>query len=278
MGFFDWTLFAGARSRELPSNSSNPSDPSPSTSSPSPCQAPNPITIPQSEHSSSPKGNPESPAESNPNPQNKTRPQVKRVASAGLLVDTVLGRKTEKLKDLYSIGRKLGQGQFGTTYLCVEKSTGKEFACKSIAKRKLTSEEDVEDVRREIRIMHHLAGHPNVISIVGAYEDAVAVHLVMELCAGGELFDRIIQKGHYSEKAAAELARVIVSVIEACHSLGVMHRDLKPENFLFVNQEENSPLKTIDFGLSIFFKPGNCCFSYILTHAKKNFWSRLVCF
>jgi calcium-dependent protein kinase len=276
LGFFDWTPFAAARSRELPS--SNPSDPSPSTSSPSPSQAPYPITIPQSEHPSSPKGNPESPAESSPNPQNKTPPQVKRVASAGLLADSVLGRKTEKLKDLYSIGRKLGQGQFGTTYLCVEKSTGKEFACKSIAKRKLTSDEDVEDVRREIQIMHHLAGHPNVISIVGAYEDAVAVHLVMELCAGGELFDRIIQKGHYSEKAAAELARVIVSVIEACHSLGVMHRDLKPENFLFVNQEENSALKTIDFGLSIFFKPGNCCFSYILTHAKKIFWLRLVGF
>ncbi|OAY81389.1 Calcium-dependent protein kinase 1 [Ananas comosus] len=156
-----------------------------------------------------------------------------------------------------SLGRKLGQGQFGTTYLCVEKATGKEFACKSIAKRKLITEEDVEDVRREIQIMHHLAGHPNVISIVGAYEDAVAVHLVMELCAGGELFDRIIQRGHYSEKAAAELARVIVGVVEACHSLGVMHRDLKPENFLFVNQKEDSSLKTIDFGLSIFFKPGD---------------------
>lgn len=169
---------------------------------------------------------------------------------------SVLQRKTEKLKDLYSLGRKLGQGQFGTTYLCVEKATGKEFACKSIAKRKLITEEDVEDVRREIQIMHHLAGHPNVISIVGAYEDAVAVHLVMELCAGGELFDRIIQRGHYSEKAAAELARVIVGVVEACHSLGVMHRDLKPENFLFVNQKEDSSLKTIDFGLSIFFKPG----------------------
>nr|CAD1819657.1 unnamed protein product [Ananas comosus var. bracteatus] len=165
-------------------------------------------------------------------------------------------RKTENVKDLYTLGRKLGQGQFGTTYLCTEKATGKQFACKSIAKRKLVADEDVEDVRREIQIMHHLAGHPNVISIVGAYEDAVAVHLVMELCAGGELFDRIIQRGHYSEKAAAKLARVIVGVVEACHSLGVMHRDLKPENFLFVSKDEDSPLKTIDFGLSIFFKPG----------------------
>jgi calcium-dependent protein kinase len=104
--------------------------------------------------------------------------------------------------------------------------------------------------------MYHLAGHPNVISIRGAYEDAVAVHLVMELCAGGELFDRIVQKGHYTERKAAELARVIVGVVEVCHSMGVMHRDLKPENFLFADQKEEAALKTIDFGLSIFFRPG----------------------
>ena len=186
----------------------------------------------------------------------KKAPHMKRVYSAGLQIDSVLQRKTGNIKEIYSLGRKLGQGQFGTTYLCVEKANGKEFACKSIAKRKLTTGDDVEDVRREIQIMHHLAGHPNVISIVAAYEDAVAVHVVMELCAGGELFDRIIQKGHYTERKAADLARVIVSVVEACHSLGVMHRDLKPENFLFINQQEESPLKTIDFGLSMFFRPG----------------------
>ncbi|XP_022766041.1 calcium-dependent protein kinase 20-like isoform X1 [Durio zibethinus] len=181
---------------------------------------------------------------------------MKRVASAGLQLESVLGRKTGNLKEIYSLGRKLGQGQFGTTFLCVEKGTGKEFACKSIAKRKLTTKEDMEDVRREIHIMHHLAGLPNVIQIIGAYEDAVAVHVVMELCAGGELFDRIIQRGHYTERKAAGLARLIVGVVEQCHSLGVTHRDLKPENFLFINHEEESPLKTIDFGLSMFFKPG----------------------
>ncbi|KAI3512028.1 hypothetical protein L1887_19191 [Cichorium endivia] len=179
----------------------------------------------------------------------------KRVQSMGLK-DSVLQRRTGNLKEIYSMGKKLGQGQFGTTFLCTEKETGKDFACKSIAKRKLTTKEDVEDVRREIQIMHHLAGHPNVISIVGAYEDAVAVHVVMELCAGGELFDRIIQRGHYTEKKAAELARIIVGVVESCHSLGVMHRDLKPENFLFSSEQEEAALKTIDFGLSMFFKPG----------------------
>nr|CAB3497931.1 unnamed protein product [Digitaria exilis] len=246
-----------------------PALPPPSSPATSDKQAPDPVTIPESEHSShhssrsSDQPPPASaaatqtPPQDNP-PAKKPVPKVKRVQSAGLLADSVLKRdvNTARLKDLYTIGKKLGQGQFGTTYLCVEKATGKEFACKSIAKRKLLTEEDVEDVRREIQIMHHLAGHANVVSIVGAYEDAVAVQLVMELCAGGELFDRIIQRGHYSEKAAAQLTRVIVGVVEACHSLGVMHRDLKPENFLFVNQKEDSPLKAIDFGLSIFFKPG----------------------
>ncbi|XP_057515881.1 calcium-dependent protein kinase 1-like [Amaranthus tricolor] len=182
--------------------------------------------------------------------------QFKRTTSAGLRVESVLLKKTGNIKEFYTLGRKLGQGQFGTTFMCIEKSSGKEYACKSIAKRKLLTIEDVEDVRREIQIMYHLAGHPNVIAIKGAYEDAVAVHLVMELCKGGELFDRIIQRGHYTERQAADLTRIIADVVETCHSLGVMHRDLKPENFLFESHHENSPLKTIDFGLSIFFKPG----------------------
>ncbi|CAK9261970.1 unnamed protein product, partial [Sphagnum jensenii] len=201
--------------------------------------------------------------EANHNPQQVTelinamvkKTEVKIVPGQSITA-SVLQRQTENLRDLYTLGRKLGQGQFGVTYLCVEKSTGKEFACKSIAKRKLVSMEDVEDVRRELHIMHHLSGHPNIVNIKGAYEDVTSVHLVMELCAGGELFDRIIQRGHYSEAKAAELTRTIVGVVEACHSLGVMHRDLKPENFLFSNHSEDAALKTTDFGLSVFFKPG----------------------
>ncbi|XP_039779800.1 calcium-dependent protein kinase 6-like [Panicum virgatum] len=185
----------------------------------------------------------------------------------------VLGHATPPLRDLYALGRKLGQGQFGTTYLCTELATGTALACKSIAKRKLLTPEDVDDVRREIQIMHHLAGHESVVTIKGAYEDALYVHIVMELCEGGELFDRIVDRGYFSERKAAEIARVIVGVVEACHSLGVMHRDLKPENFLLLGKDiedggeeeaeaeasSSSPgikLKAIDFGLSVFFKPG----------------------
>ncbi|KAF7818888.1 calcium-dependent protein kinase 20 [Senna tora] len=239
-----------------PANATSDSDPPPSGQGEPPETVKMPNVEPRTPEPAKPGGN-DPPSDNTDDAAKAKKPtHFKRVSSAGLQVESVLGRKTENLKDVYSLGRKLGQGQFGTTYYCLEKATGKEFACKSIAKRKLTTQEDVEDVRREIQIMHHLAGNPNVIQIVGAYEDAVAVNVIMELCSGGELFDRIIQRGHYTERKAAQLARVIVRVVEACHSLGVMHRDLKPENFLFVSQEEESLLKTIDFGLSVFFKPG----------------------
>ncbi|XP_042509798.1 calcium-dependent protein kinase 1-like [Macadamia integrifolia] len=234
---------------ETPSDRKEPEAPPPVPNKP-----PELVMIPKEETKPSPP-----PAQ----PVKPKKPHHRRTESAGLLVGSVLQRKTGNLKDFYSLGRKLGQGQFGTTYLCVEKATGREYACKSISKRKLITEGDVEDVRREIQIMHHLAGHPNVISIKGAYEDAVAVHVIMELCAGGELFDRIVQKGHYTERKAAELARIIIGVVQACHSLGVMHRDLKPENFLLASKEEDSPLKAIDFGLSIFFKPGETFYDVV---------------
>ncbi|KAK9162151.1 hypothetical protein Syun_003053 [Stephania yunnanensis] len=169
----------------------------------------------------------------------------------------VLPYETQNLRDLYTLGKKLGQGQFGTTFHCTEKSTGTHYACKSIPKRKLLCREDYEDVWREIQIMHHLSEHPNVVRIKGTYEDSLFIHLVMELCAGGELFDRIVHKGHYTEKKAVEIIKTIVGVVEGCHSLGVMHRDLKPENFLFAGVEEEAALKATDFGLSVFYKPGD---------------------
>ncbi|XP_019057833.1 PREDICTED: calcium-dependent protein kinase 34 isoform X2 [Tarenaya hassleriana] len=171
-------------------------------------------------------------------------------------IGPVLGRPMEDIKASFSLGKELGRGQFGVTHLCTHKATGHQFACKTIAKRKLVNKEDIEDVRREVQIMHHLTGQPNIVELKGAYEDKHSVHLVMELCAGGELFDRIIAKGHYSERAAASLLRTIVQIVHTCHSMGVIHRDLKPENFLLLNKDENSPLKATDFGLSVFYKPG----------------------
>lgn len=172
------------------------------------------------------------------------------------LTANILGRPLQDVKEKYSLGKELGKGQFGVTHLAQDKQTLEQVAIKSIAKRSIQSKEEVEDIRREVAIMHHLAGHPNIVVLKNAFEDKHHVHLVLELCAGGELFDRIAARGHYSERAAAQLMSTIVSVVAFCHSHNVIHRDLKPENFLMADKREDSQLKVTDFGLSVFYKPG----------------------
>uniref|UniRef100_A0A1J3ESX7 non-specific serine/threonine protein kinase n=1 Tax=Noccaea caerulescens TaxID=107243 RepID=A0A1J3ESX7_NOCCA len=170
--------------------------------------------------------------------------------------NSILENAFEDVKLFYTLGKELGRGQFGVTYLCTENSTGKKYACKSISKKKLVTKADKDDMRREIQIMQHLSGQPNIVEFKGAYEDEKAVNLVMELCAGGELFDRIIAKGHYSERAAASVCRQIVNVVKICHFMGVLHRDLKPENFLLSSKDDKALIKATDFGLSVFIEEG----------------------
>lgn len=96
----------------------------------------------------------------------------------------------------------------------------------------------------------------------GVYEDDAKVYIIVEKCAGGNLFDRILSGKTYNEKIASELCADILRVAEQCHERGVIHRDIKPENFLFClpplvktdSQEEDCiglpPLKMTDFGLA----------------------------
>ncbi|KAL7115134.1 hypothetical protein ACP275_04G165700 [Erythranthe tilingii] len=191
-----------------------------------------------------------------PNKRNRERypnPYAQSPSPIRVLKDFSPGTR---ISDKYVIGVELGRGEFGITYLCTDQETREALACKSISKKKLRTAVDIEDVRREVAIMSSMPEHPNIVKLRATYEDSQAVHLVMELCEGGELFDRIVARGHYSERAAAGVAKTIAEVVRMCHQNGVMHRDLKPENFLFANKKENSALKVIDFGLSVFFKPG----------------------
>uniref|UniRef100_A0A7S0RDU7 non-specific serine/threonine protein kinase n=1 Tax=Pyramimonas obovata TaxID=1411642 RepID=A0A7S0RDU7_9CHLO len=172
-------------------------------------------------------------------------------------VGSILKRDVETLDDHYIRGKELGRGQFGITYLCTHMETREQYACKSISKkRKICTKEDAEDVRREIAIMHHLSGHENIVSMKESYEDKENVHLVMEVCTGGELFDHIIEMGHLSERRAAKTFRSIMTVVAQSHALGVMHRDLKPENFLLKDKSSDAAVKATDWGLSVFFAPG----------------------
>ncbi|CAI8613832.1 unnamed protein product [Vicia faba] len=159
----------------------------------------------------------------------------------------------------FEIGQEVGRGHFG--YTCSAKGKkgsfkGIDAAVKVIPKSKMTTAIAIEDVRREVKILRALTGHPNLVQFYEAYEDDENVYVVMELCKGGELLDKILSRGgKYSEEDARVVLIQILSVVAYCHLQGVVHRDLKPENFLFSSEDENSTLKAIDFGLSDYVKP-----------------------
>jgi len=80
----------------------------------------------------------------------------------------------------------------------------------------------------------------------------------MDLCEGGELFDKISDIGHFNESQAAHLFRQMMNSVNYCYTKKICHKDLKPENFMFSSKDPNSSVKLIDFGLSqIFEDPSN---------------------
>ncbi|XP_057975315.1 CDPK-related kinase 5 isoform X2 [Malania oleifera] len=159
----------------------------------------------------------------------------------------------------YDLGDEVGRGHFGYTRAARFKKgelKGQQVAVKVIPKAKMTTAIAIEDVRREVKILRALTGHKNLVQFYDAYEDHENVYIVMELCEGGELLDRILSRGgKYGEEDAKAVMIQILNVVAFCHLQGVVHRDLKPENFLFMAKDEKSQLKAIDFGLSDFVKP-----------------------
>ncbi|TVU15236.1 hypothetical protein EJB05_38745, partial [Eragrostis curvula] len=167
-----------------------------------------------------------------------------------------LQRPMVDVRTQFHLERKLGSGRLGTTYLCTERATGLRYACKSVSKRNLVRHADVEDMRREITILQHLSGQPNIVEFKGAFEDPEYVHLVMEFCSGGNLERHIMVEGPFSEHKAATMFRDIVTIVHVCHFMGVMHLDLRAENLLLASLAKDAPLKVIDFGQSVFIEEG----------------------
>ncbi|GJP65633.1 hypothetical protein CLOP_g22502 [Closterium sp. NIES-67] len=172
----------------------------------------------------------------------------------------ILKRPFADVKEAYKLDKnELGRGRFGVIRGCLCRVSGDRFACKSISKSMLQCQQDIEDVRREVAVMEMLRGHPSVVNLTAAFEDAQDVHLIMELCEGGELFDRIKLRGKFPEGDAARVVRTVVSVLRHCHGAGIMHRDLKPENILLVSNHSDTDLKVIDWGVATFFQKGKPC-------------------
>ncbi|XP_032873308.1 calcium/calmodulin-dependent protein kinase type IV [Amblyraja radiata] len=152
--------------------------------------------------------------------------------------------KEDVLEDYYDVEAELGRGASSVVFQCKQKGTEKSYAVKVLKKTI-----DKKVVRTEIGILLRLS-HPNIIRLKEIFETPLEINLVLELVTGGELFDRIVERGYYSEKDAADVVRQILEAVAYLHENGIVHRDLKPENLLYASPTPDALLKIADFGLS----------------------------
>jgi len=162
------------------------------------------------------------------------------------MVNEEFGRSIHAFYNLDN-GLALGSGLTGTVIKVKQRQTGASFALKTLALKDQDSKN--EDLKTELKIMAQL-DHPNVVRLVETFYEKDCVHLVMELCAGGELFDRLLEARRFKEDTARSLIRKIVGVVRFCHERGIVHRDLKLENILFDSKSPDAEMKICDFGLS----------------------------
>ncbi|KAN0062798.1 Calcium/calmodulin-dependent protein kinase type I [Thecaphora frezii] len=149
----------------------------------------------------------------------------------------------------YKTGRTLGQGTYAVVKEAVHIKTGQYYACKVISKKLMEGREHM--VRNEVAALKKVSqGHRSIVTLVDYFETINNLYLVTDLCVGGELFDRICERGSYYEQDAAHIVRTITEAVVYLHDQGIVHRDLKPENLLFRDKTEESDLLIADFGLS----------------------------
>ena len=168
------------------------------------------------------------------------------------------------LERSYRLEETVGAGTYGVVRRALERTRGETYAVKSIAKRPkglamLKVPRYLEKVQREIDVMNHLGKSLACVYLHETYEDQKNVHLVMELCTGGSLWDsasRRMREGSFNEQRVATIARAALRTVAQCHAKGIMYRDVKPENFLYYDDSPEAPLKATDFGLATYFQPG----------------------
>jgi len=152
----------------------------------------------------------------------------------------------------YQFKRVLGHGQYGTVREATLIGHDLFVAIKSVSKEKVKG--NLTILKRELDVMRAV-DHPNLIKYYEAYEDERYIHIVMELCTGGDLLDRMVAWGSVDERQVCVVMRKLLRAVLHLHEINITHRDLKPDNFLFASKDPESEIKIIDFGMSIHSYP-----------------------
>ncbi|XP_077658842.1 calcium/calmodulin-dependent protein kinase type 1G isoform X1 [Urocitellus parryii] len=155
-------------------------------------------------------------------------------------------KQTTNIRKTFIFMEVLGSGAFSEVFLVKQRVTGKLFALKCIKKSPAFRDSSLEN---EIAVLKKIK-HENIVTLEDIYESSTHYYLVMQLVSGGELFDRILERGVYTEKDASLVIQQVLSAVKYLHENGIVHRDLKPENLLYLTPEENSKIMITDFGLS----------------------------
>ncbi|XP_039264714.1 serine/threonine-protein kinase H1-like [Styela clava] len=152
----------------------------------------------------------------------------------------------------YDVRALIGKGSFSRVVRVEHKGTKQPYAIKMI---EVKAREGRAAADSELRVLRRVR-HPYIVQLIEVFEAPDKIYMVMELATGGELFDRIIRHGSFTEKDATKALQMVLEGLRYLHSLGITHRDLKPENLLYYHPGNDSKLLITDFGLASSRKSG----------------------
>jgi calcium-dependent protein kinase len=184
---------------------------------------------------------------------------MSRAVRASLISESVItdSNLNPDIQKHYQFVKVIGHGHFGTVREATRNSASSQlvssYAVKSVPKSKITKE--LVFLRRELEILMSV-DHPNIVKFYEVYEDESFLHLVMELCRGGDLLEHLCNSSVYTEATAARVLSKLMAGVNHLHHQHFAHRDLKPENFLYTTEGPDTEVKLVDFGLAVKYEPG----------------------
>uniref|UniRef100_A0AAR2KJW5 non-specific serine/threonine protein kinase n=1 Tax=Pygocentrus nattereri TaxID=42514 RepID=A0AAR2KJW5_PYGNA len=146
---------------------------------------------------------------------------------------------------MYDIKALIGRGSFSHVVRVEHRHTRQPFAIKLL---EVKGHEGRESCRAELQVLRRVR-HANIIRLAEVFETSHRVYLVLELATGGELLERVVARGSFTETDATRALIMVSSGLRYIHTLGIIHRDLKPENLLYYHPGQDSRLIITDFGL-----------------------------